>query len=100
MQECQVLINFDLPFSPSIMQQRIGRIDRNGQSHTPLVYNLICNVDNDIHTYYEIIFEKIRIINGISGICGVDVIKETNIEVQDKVLKQWIINAKKMKKFL
>lgn len=98
MQECQVLINFDLPFSPSIMQQRIGRIDRNGQSHTPLVYNLICNVDNDIHTYYEIIFEKIRIINGISGICGVDVIKETNIEVQDKVLKQWIINAKKDEK--
>ena len=95
MQECQVLINFDLPFSPSIMQQRIGRIDRNGQAHTPLIFNLICNVDNDIHTYYEIIFEKIRVINGISGICGVDVIKETNIEVQDKVLKQWKINAEK-----
>jgi superfamily II DNA or RNA helicase len=98
MQECQVIINYDLPFSPSIMQQRIGRIDRNGQRHTPLVFNLICNVDNDIHTYYEIIFEKIRIINSTSGICGIDVLRETNEGVQEQVLEEWKNAAQKAKK--
>lgn len=98
MQECQVIINYDLPFSPSIMQQRIGRIDRNGQRHTPLVFNLICNVDNDIHTYYEIIFEKIRIINGTAGICGIDVLRETNAGIQEQVLEEWKASAIKEKK--
>ena len=97
MQECQVLINYDLPFSPSVIQQRIGRIDRNGQRHTPLVFNLICNVDNDIHTYYEIIFEKIRIINGTAGICGIDVLRETNEIMQEQVLEEWKASAKKEK---
>lgn len=93
MQECQVLINYDLPFSPAVMQQRIGRIDRNGQKHTPLVFNLICNVENDIHTYYEIIFEKIRLINGKSGICGIDVIFETNEDMRNKVIDEWKKNT-------
>ena len=98
MQECQVLINYDLPFSSSIMQQRIDRINRNGQKNTPLVFNLLCNVDSDIHTYYKIIFEKIRLINGISGICGINVIRETNEEVQNQVIEEWknaAINAQK-----
>jgi hypothetical protein len=80
------------------MQQRIGRIDRNGQKNTPLVFNLLCNVDNDIHTYYEIIFEKIRIINGISGICGIDVIRETNEDIQNQVLEEWVKSAQKAQK--
>ena len=98
MQECQVLVNYDIPFSPSIMQQRIGRIDRNGQKYTPIVYNLLCNVDNDIHTYYEIIFEKIRLINGTKGICGIDVIRETNKNVQEQIMEEWVKTAQKHQK--
>lgn len=95
MQKCQVLINYDLPFSPSIMQQRIGRIDRNGQTHTPLIFNIICNVENDIHTYYEIIFEKVKIINGQTGICNIDVLKETNDAVRKSVITKWVDEARK-----
>lgn len=36
---CHRLINFDIPFNPNRLEQRIGRIDRYGQSQTPLVWH-------------------------------------------------------------
>lgn len=41
LQFARVLFNFDLPWNPMDMEQRIGRIHRYGQSHTAQVYNLV-----------------------------------------------------------
>ena len=41
MQHARVLFNFDLPWNPMDMEQRIGRIHRYGQRHTAQVYNLV-----------------------------------------------------------
>ena len=35
---CHRLVNIDVPFNPSRLEQRIGRIDRYGQRYTPEVY--------------------------------------------------------------
>ena len=37
----RVLFNFDLPWNPMDIEQRIGRIHRYGQKHTAQVYNLV-----------------------------------------------------------
>jgi superfamily II DNA or RNA helicase len=37
---CHRLVNFDIPFNPSRLEQRIGRVDRYGQQHTPQIYQL------------------------------------------------------------
>lgn len=37
---CHRLVNFDVPFNPSRLEQRIGRIDRYGQEHPPEIYYL------------------------------------------------------------
>lgn len=41
LQHARVLFNFDLPFNPMDMEQRIGRIHRYGQQNTAQVYNLV-----------------------------------------------------------
>lgn len=41
LQFARILFNFDLPWNPMDMEQRIGRIHRYGQDHTAQVYNLV-----------------------------------------------------------
>ena len=41
LQFSRVLFNFDLPWNPMDIEQRIGRIHRYGQHHTAQVYNLV-----------------------------------------------------------
>lgn len=51
-QFCDCLVNYDLPWNPMRVEQRIGRIDRYGQkSETVAIYNLITpgTVDSDIY---------------------------------------------------
>ena len=41
LQFSRILFNFDLPWNPMDLEQRIGRIHRYGQKHTAQVYNLV-----------------------------------------------------------
>ncbi|WP_179701585.1 DISARM system SNF2-like helicase DrmD [Leifsonia naganoensis] len=36
---CHLLVNFDIPFNPNRLEQRIGRVDRYGQRETPLIWH-------------------------------------------------------------
>lgn len=38
---CHRLVNFDIPFNPSRLEQRIGRIDRYGQAEEPQVFHFV-----------------------------------------------------------
>jgi superfamily II DNA or RNA helicase len=40
LQHCNVLVNFDLPWNPMAIEQRIGRLHRMGQTREVHVYNL------------------------------------------------------------
>lgn len=41
LQVCRILFNYDLPWNPMAVEQRIGRIHRYGQTETVQVYNLV-----------------------------------------------------------
>lgn len=66
-QFCDCIVNYDLPWNPMRIEQRIGRIDRHGQqSETVTIYNLITpgTVDADI---YERCLLRIGIFNQALG---------------------------------
>jgi ERCC4-related helicase len=41
-QFCHLMVNYDLPWNPMRIEQRIGRLDRIGQKHPVRIYNLFC----------------------------------------------------------
>jgi len=41
-QFCHIMVNYDLPWNPMRVEQRIGRLDRIGQRRPVLIYNLYC----------------------------------------------------------
>ncbi|NLI08234.1 MAG: DEAD/DEAH box helicase [Thermotogaceae bacterium] len=66
-QFCDCIVNYDLPWNPMRVEQRIGRIDRNGQkSESVAIINLITpgTVDADI---YERCLLRIGVFNSALG---------------------------------
>jgi len=58
LQVCRVLFNYDLPWNPMAVEQRIGRIHRYGQQDTVQVYNLIAE-DTIEQRIYDLLEEKL-----------------------------------------
>lgn len=46
---CHRLVNFDIPFNPSRLEQRIGRIDRYGQTEEPQVFHFVPVADSSTY---------------------------------------------------
>ncbi len=83
-QFCDCLINYDLPWNPMKIEQRIGRIDRNGQkSEGILIYNFVTpgTVDADI---YERCLVRIGIFNSAIG-AGEEILGEIAKKIHDVV---------------
>ncbi|MGN0206838.1 MAG: DEAD/DEAH box helicase, partial [Muribaculaceae bacterium] len=67
MQFCNSMVNYDLPWNPMVVEQRIGRIDRFGQQ-SPIVniYNIIV-ADSIQEEIYMRLLERIGIFKGTIG---------------------------------
>jgi hypothetical protein len=62
LQFCHVMINYDLPWNPMKLEQRIGRLDRIGQSRDVVVLNLLIQdtVEQRVREVLEIKLDLIR----------------------------------------
>ena len=68
LQDCHILINYDLHWNPVRMIQRNGRINRIGSKKDILIYNIIPNQDlENILKLVKVLSEKIAIINATIG---------------------------------
>ena len=81
-QFCDCIVNYDLPWNPMRVEQRIGRIDRNGQqSESVAIVNLITpgTVDADI---YERCLVRIGVFTGTLG-AGEEILGEISRGIKD-----------------
>ena len=61
LQFCHIVINYDLPWNPMRIEQRIGRVDRIGQKHPVKAFNLA--FDNTVeYRIREVLEEKLQTI--------------------------------------
>jgi len=81
-QFCDCMVNFDLPWNPMKIEQRIGRIDRRGQkSEKVSIYNLITpgTVDADI---YDRCLKRIGVFERELG-AGEEILGEITCEIRN-----------------
>jgi len=90
LQFCWLMVNYDIPWNPNRLEQRMGRVHRYGQQHEVYIYNLVAR-DTREGQILSRLFEKLEQIQEHLGSDRVfDVIGE---ELVGKSLKDLIIDA-------
>ena len=69
LQFCNTLINFDIPWNPMAIEQRIGRIDRIGQTREVFIFNLVAAGTIE-EAVLRILDEKINMFELVVGEIG------------------------------
>jgi hypothetical protein len=67
LQFCETVINYDLPWNPQRIEQRIGRCHRYGQSRTVTVINFIAEDNEAEQLLYEILDRKLQLFDQVLG---------------------------------
>ncbi|WP_233119293.1 SNF2-related protein [Aggregatibacter actinomycetemcomitans] len=67
LQFCSLIINYDLPWNPQRVEQRIGRCHRYGQKHDVVVVNFVDETNEADQRVYELLEQKFQLFNGVFG---------------------------------
>lgn len=67
LQFCSLLINYDLPWNPQRIEQRIGRCHRYGQKYDVVVVNFLNKANAADQRVYALLRDKFTLFNGVFG---------------------------------
>ena len=67
LQFCSQVINYDLPWNPQRIEQRIGRCHRYGQAHDVIVINFLNERNDADQRVHALLTEKFNLFNGVFG---------------------------------
>ncbi len=67
LQFCSLVVNFDLPWNPQRIEQRIGRCHRYGQKHDVVVINFLNRKNAADQRVFELLAEKFNLFDGVFG---------------------------------
>jgi len=67
LQFCSLMINYDLPWNPQRIEQRIGRCHRYGQKYDVVVINFVNRKNAADQRVYELLDEKFNLFKGVFG---------------------------------
>ncbi len=90
LQFCQCLVNFDLPWNPMEIEQRIGRLHRIGQQHPVRIYNLV-QAGTLQETLLHILQDKLNLFELVVGETGLILgDKFSSDEFAEEVFQRWL----------
>jgi hypothetical protein len=67
LQFCNLVVNYDLPWNPQRVEQRIGRCHRYGQQRDVLVLNFLNRANAADARLYELLAQKLALFDGVFG---------------------------------
>ncbi|MEI6767190.1 MAG: SNF2-related protein [Bacteroidota bacterium] len=67
LQFCSIVVNYDLPWNPQRIEQRIGRCHRYGQRFDVVVVNFLNKKNAADQRVYQLLDEKFKLFNGVFG---------------------------------
>jgi hypothetical protein len=67
LQFCNLVVNYDLPWNPQRIEQRIGRCHRYGQKFDVVVVNFLNKKNAADQRVYELLDQKFRLFDGVFG---------------------------------
>lgn len=67
LQFCSLVVNYDLPWNPQRIEQRIGRCHRYGQKHDVVVVNFLNEKNAADERVYELLDQKFKLFDGVFG---------------------------------
>ncbi len=67
LQFCNLVVNYDLPWNPQRIEQRIGRCHRYGQKYDVVVVNFLNKKNAADLRVYQLLDEKFRLFDGVFG---------------------------------
>lgn len=67
LQFCSLVVNYDLPWNPQRIEQRIGRCHRYGQKHDVVVVNFLNKKNAADQRVYQLLSEKFQLFSGVFG---------------------------------
>lgn len=67
LQFCSLVVNYDLPWNPQRIEQRIGRCHRYGQKHDVVVVNFLNSKNEADQRVFELLSEKFQLFEGVFG---------------------------------
>ena len=67
LQFCSLVVNYDLPWNPQRIEQRIGRCHRYGQKHDVVVVNFLNRSNAADERVFQLLSEKFQLFEGVFG---------------------------------
>ena len=67
LQFCSLVVNYDLPWNPQRIEQRIGRCHRYGQKHDVVVVNFLNQKNEADQRVFQLLSEKFSLFEGVFG---------------------------------
>jgi hypothetical protein len=83
LQTADLLVNFDLPWNPMKVEQRIGRIDRIGQTHATIYVSNLCYLGSAEEIVYGRLLTRLSKASGVVGTQQLSMLPVTAEEFQE-----------------